>query len=132
GGENGANRRGVFVPSHVQGMAHLSYLSPDRRSVLLVEMDQNHVWTPCRVVPIDGWPPGGLVGPAGAGRTFGAWSPDGKGIYLTSNAGGTNHIWRQRFPDGQPEQITSGLTEEEGIAMAPDGPSFVTAGGCQK
>ena len=37
------------------------------------------------------------------------------------------HIWRQRFPDGQPEQMTSGLTEEEGIAMAPDGRSFVTA-----
>ena len=31
------------------------------------------------------------------------------------------------FPDGQPEQITSGPTEEEGIAMAPDGRSFVTA-----
>jgi Tol biopolymer transport system component len=48
-------------------------------------------------------------------------------MYFTSNAGGTYHIWRQRFPDGQPEQITSGPTEEEGIAMAPDGRSFVTA-----
>ncbi len=56
-----------------------------------------------------------------------AWSPDGKWMYFTSNAGGANHIWRQRFPDGQPEQITSGPTEEEGIAMAPDGRSFVTA-----
>ena len=61
------------------------------------------------------------------GCTFGAWSPDGKWIYLTSNAVGGNHIWRQRFPDGRPEQITSGPTEEEGIAMAPDGRSFVTA-----
>jgi eukaryotic-like serine/threonine-protein kinase len=95
--------------------------------VLLVEMDQNHVWTPCRVVPIDGSSPGRLVGPAEAGCTFGAWSPDGKWIYLTSNAGGTNHIWRQRFPDGQPEQITSGPTEEEGIALASDGRSLVTA-----
>ena len=80
-----------------------------------------------RVVPIDGATPGRLVGPPGAGCTFGAWSPDGRWIYLTSNAGGGNHIWRQRFPDGEPEQITSGPTEEEGLAMAPDGRSLVTA-----
>jgi hypothetical protein len=38
-----------------------------------------------------------------------------------------NHIWRQRFPDGTPEQITSGPTEEEGTAISPDGGSLVTA-----
>jgi eukaryotic-like serine/threonine-protein kinase len=48
-------------------------------------------------------------------------------MYFTSQAGGHNHIWRQRFPDGGMEQLTSGPTEEEGIAMAPDGRSFVTA-----
>ena len=68
-----------------------------------------------------------LVGPPRAGCTFGAWSPDGRWIYLTSNAGGGNHIWRQRFPDGEPEQITSGPTEEEGLAMASDGRSLVTS-----
>jgi Tol biopolymer transport system component len=52
-------------------------------------------------------------------------------MYLTSNAVGDNHIWRQRLPDGQPEQITSGPTEEVGIAMAPDGRSFVTAVGLE-
>jgi serine/threonine protein kinase/Tol biopolymer transport system component len=117
----------VYVPAQAQGMAHLSYASPDRKWVLLVEMDANHAWTPCRVVPIDGSSSGRLVGPRNGGCTFGAWSPDGKWIYLTSNAGGANHIWRQSFPDGQPEQITSGPTEEEGVAMAPDGRSFVTA-----
>jgi hypothetical protein len=40
---------------------------------------------------------------------------------------GGNHIWRQRFPDGQPQQITSGPTTEQGIAMAPDGRSLITA-----
>lgn len=50
-------------------------------------------------------------------------------MYLNSSAGGTYHIWRQRFPNGQPEQITSGMTEEEGLAMAPDGHSLITAVG---
>jgi WD40 repeat protein len=50
-------------------------------------------------------------------------------MYFNSDFGGANHIWRQRFPDGQPEQITSGPTEEEGLAMAPDGRSFITAVG---
>jgi Tol biopolymer transport system component len=48
-------------------------------------------------------------------------------MYFTSDRGGVNHIWRQRFPDGQPEQVTYGPTEEEGIAIVPDGHSFVTA-----
>jgi hypothetical protein len=52
-------------------------------------------------------------------------------MYLTSETGGLNHIWRQRFPDGQPQQITSGPTEEEGIAMAADGRSFITAVGLE-
>jgi hypothetical protein len=47
-------------------------------------------------------------------------------IYLWSEVGGLYHIWRQRFPDGKPEQVTSGPTEEEGTAMAPDGRSLIT------
>jgi eukaryotic-like serine/threonine-protein kinase len=125
--ENRNGLRELYLPAHAQGMAHLSYASPDRKWLLLAEMDQNHSWTPCRVIPMDGASDGRLVGPPGAGCTFGAWSPNGQWIYLTSNAGGANHVWRQRFPDGQPEQLTSGPTEEEGIAMAADGRSFVTA-----
>ena len=49
--EGRSGQRDVYVPAQAQGMAHLSYLSPDRRSVLLVEMDEHHAWTPCRVVP---------------------------------------------------------------------------------
>jgi len=125
--ESRSGQQDVYVPAHVQGMAHFSYLSPDRQSVLLVEMDENHAWTPCRVVPLDGSSAGQLVGPRGAACTSGAWSRDGQWIYLTANAGRTSHIWRQRFPNGEPEQVTSGPTEEEGIAMAPDGRSLVTA-----
>jgi DNA-binding winged helix-turn-helix (wHTH) protein/Tol biopolymer transport system component len=125
--ESRMSERNVYVPPDEPRMAHRSYLSPDGKWVLLVEMDDDHLWEPCRVVPADGSSPGYKVGPPGGGCTFGAWSPDGKWMYLTSNAVGANHIWRQRFPDGQPEQFTSGPTEEEGIAMAPDGRSFVTA-----
>jgi hypothetical protein len=124
--ESRIDQRDVYLPARGGGMAHRSYLSPDGRSVLVVEMDHSFFWMPCRLVGADG-SPGRQVGPSGGGCTFAAWSPDGRWMYFTSNAGGTNHIWRQRFPDGQPEQITSGPTEEEGIGMAPDGRSFVTA-----
>jgi serine/threonine protein kinase/Tol biopolymer transport system component len=121
----------VYLPTEERAMAHRSYMSPDGKWVLLVEMDKDHHWVPCRVVPTDGSSPGRQVGPSGAACTSGAWSPDGRWMYYNSLAGGLYHIWRQRFPDGQPEQITSGTTEEEGIAMSPDGRSVVTAVGIQ-
>jgi len=43
-----------------------------------------------------------------------------------------SHLWRQRSPDGLPEQITFGPTEEEGVAMAPDGRSVVTSVGTRQ
>ncbi len=120
-------QRDVYVPADEPDMAHRSYLSPDGKWVLLVEMDIDHLWEPCRLVPSDGSSSGHKVGPPGGACTFAAWSPDGKWMYFSSNAVGANHTWRQRFPDGKPEQITAGPTEEEGIAVAPDGRSFVTA-----
>src|SRR5713226_8073346 len=102
----------VYVPPHERGMAHRSYLSPDRKWVLLAEMD-NDGWLPCRVVPFDGSSPGRRVGPPGGACTDGGWSPDGKWIYVSSNTGGKFHIWRQRVSGGEPEQITSGATQEE-------------------
>jgi serine/threonine protein kinase len=125
--ENRLGARDVYLPNDEPGMAHRSYLSPDGKWILLVEMDQDHLWLPCRLVPMNGSTSGRHVGPLGGGCTFAAWSRDGKWMYFTADPGGVNHIWRQRFPDGQPEQITSGPTEEEGVAMAPNGRSFVTA-----
>jgi len=124
--ESGAGKRDVYLPASTMGMAHRSYPSPDRKMALIVEMD-NGPWQPCRLVPLDGSSPGHAVGPPGARCTFAAWSPDGKWMYFSSAAGGTFHTWRQRYPDGRPEQITAGLTEEQGIAIAPDGKSLVTA-----
>jgi eukaryotic-like serine/threonine-protein kinase len=126
--ESRIGQRNVYLPADEHAMAHRSFLSPDGKWVLLVEMDHDHVWEPCRLIPMDGSSLGRKVGPPAAACTFAAWSPDGKWMYFNSNRGGVgNHIWRQRFPDGSPEQVTSGPTEEEGIAMAPDGRSFVTA-----
>jgi hypothetical protein len=48
-------------------------------------------------------------------------------MYFSADTGGGYHIWRQRFPDGDPEQVTTGVTQEEGIEFAPDGRSFVTS-----
>jgi serine/threonine protein kinase len=127
--ESRAASRDVYVPAHQRGMAHRSYLSPDRKSVVLVEMNAYGDLVGCRLVPMDGSSAGRPIGPPGGSCTFAAWSPDGQWLYFTSDTGGAFHTWRQRFPDGRPEQITSGPTEEEGIAMAADGRSFLTAVG---
>jgi Tol biopolymer transport system component len=117
--------RRVYVPPVLNGMAHRSALSPDGRSVLVVEMVSG--WQPCRVVPYDGSSLGRIVGPGRAPCTYAAWSPDGQWVYVSANAENGFHIWRQKFPNGEPEQVTSGATEEEGLAFAPDGRSFVTS-----
>jgi eukaryotic-like serine/threonine-protein kinase len=121
--------RDVYDPPGERGMAHHSYLSPDGQWVLIVEMQSQGLFVPCRVVPFRGRGDVHVVGPPDGMCTSGAWSPDGKWVYLTARMGGKFHIWRQRFPNGQPEQVTSGIAEEEGIAMAPDGKSFITSVG---
>jgi Tol biopolymer transport system component/tRNA A-37 threonylcarbamoyl transferase component Bud32 len=128
GTESRAEARDVYVPPTEQGMAHRSYLSPDRKWVIAAEMDASS-WLPCRLLPFDGGSPGKAVGPPDGRCTSGAWSPDGRWIYLTVDVGDGFHIWRQRFPDGKPEQMTFGTTQEDGIAMSPDGRSFVTSVG---
>ena len=62
--------------------------------------------------------------------TRAAWSADGKWIYLTVTTD-VSHIWRQRSPSGELQQLTFGPTSQEGIAMAPDGKSLVTSVGSQ-
>ena len=124
--ESRADRRTVYLPPGEPDMAHLSYLSPDGQQVLVVEMDSKG-WLPCRLVPHDASSAGRPVGPAPAQCTDAAWSPDGRWMYFSTNTGNGTHIWRQRFPDGMPEQVIFGVTEEEGIGFAPDGRSFVTS-----
>jgi Tol biopolymer transport system component len=121
--------RDVYDPPGERGMAHHSYLSPDGRWVLIVEMQNQSAFVPCRVVSFQSGGDMHVVGPRDSMCTSGAWSPDGKWVYLTAKTEGKFHIWRQRFPKGEPEQATSSTNEEEGIAMAPDGKSFITSVG---
>jgi Tol biopolymer transport system component len=71
-----------------------------------------------------------VIGPPGSPCHAGAWSPDGKWIYLAARTDDF-HLWRQRFPDGEPEQITFGPTSQDGVAMAPDGKSLITSVGSE-
>jgi serine/threonine protein kinase/Tol biopolymer transport system component len=126
--EGRGQSRDVYSPIGSRSMAHHSYLSPDGRWVLIVEMDSRGDIQPCRVVRFNGGGDTRMVGPPDRACLSGAWSPDGKWVYLTVKSD-EFHIWRQRFPGGQPEQVTSGPTSQEGVAMAPDGKSFVTSVG---
>jgi Tol biopolymer transport system component/DNA-binding winged helix-turn-helix (wHTH) protein len=128
--ESRAEERNVYVPAG-WGMAHRSWLSPDRKWVLISEMDRRG-WMPCRVAPFDGSTGGEPVGPKSARCTYAGWSPDGKTMYFSADAGDGYHIWRQRFPGGVPEQLTFGPTEEEGIAVSPDGQTLVTSAGIRQ
>ena len=90
-------------------------------------------WLPCRLVPFDGSSTGHRVGPDPAECTAAVWTPDGKWMYFAADAergtGKGFHIWRQRVGGSMPEQVTFGPTEQQGLAMAPDGKSIYTSSG---
>jgi len=127
--ESRSEQRDVYVPASEQHMAHASTLSPDHKWILVVEMGDGARMIQCQLVPFSSGAPR-AVGPPDGACDGAAWSPDGKWMYLTSDAGGHgDHIWRQAFPNGVPQQLTSGVSEEQGLAMAPDGRSLVTSVG---
>lgn len=127
--ESRGDSRNIYSPAGDRSMAHHSYLSPDGRSVLIVQMDDRGVLLPCRIVPVDGGEPR-AVGPSDGSCLAGAWSPDGEWIYVSSNTKTDGfHIWRERASGGGLAQVTFGPTTQEGIALAADGKSLVTAVG---
>jgi eukaryotic-like serine/threonine-protein kinase len=131
-GEGRTNQRDIYNPPTQRGMAHYSAISPDSKHVLITEMGSAGEWLPCRLLPFDGSSTGVQVGPANANCLGVAWSPDGNWIYLNVNRGDGYHLWRQRFPGGAPQQITFGPTEQNGIAVSPDGRSIITAVGTDR
>jgi len=124
------NLRELYFPAHERGMAHYSYASPDRKSALVVEMrgEENGKWGPCRLISLDGRSRPRAIGPDGSCTSAG-WSPDGSWMYFTAAVKGQSHLWRQRFPDGKPQQLTFGPTEEDGVAVERDGRSIITSMG---
>jgi hypothetical protein len=129
--ENRADEHEVYFPNHERGMAHYSYPSPDQRSILIAEMDRVGDFQRCRVVPMDGSSAGKQVGPQGA-CIAAAWSLDGRWMYFSVETDGGTHLWRQRGPDGIPEQITFGPGEEQGLAMGHDGTYLITSIGTRQ
>jgi eukaryotic-like serine/threonine-protein kinase len=126
--------RDVYVPQGNRNMAHHSYLSPDGKKVLVVEMGSRAQMISCRVVPFQVSGDAGkdlrVLGPPDKPCLAGAWSTDGKWLYLNVETD-EYHIWRTHFPGGQPEQVTFGPTSQEGIVMDPDGKSLITSVGSQ-
>ena len=117
----------IYLPAHERGMAHEGVVSPDRRWVIVVEMGPSGEWLPCRLVPFDGSAATSTVGPAGR-CTSAAWSPDGAFMFFSADTGDGSHVWRQRFPNGTLEQITSGPGTERDVAMSRDGRLLTSVG----
>jgi Tol biopolymer transport system component len=134
--ESRAEEREIYFPAQDRAMEHYSLLSPDQKSILAVEMSATGPWSPCLLLPMEastlqGGAAGRRVGPLGE-CAMAAWSPDGKWMYFNAQVDGASHIWRQRFPGGAPEQVTMGPSEEQGLAIAPDGKSLITSVGVRK
>ena len=124
----GGDFRELYYPPHERAMAHYSYPSPDRRSALVVVMNGQGgpTWLMCQLISLEGPIPARPIGPQGECTSAG-WSPDGSWMYFIATIEGQSHLWRQRFPNGRPEQITFGPMEEEGLAVEHDGRSVITS-----
>jgi DNA-binding winged helix-turn-helix (wHTH) protein/Tol biopolymer transport system component len=122
----GDDLRELYFPPHERAMAHYSFASPDRRSALVVEMNSEGGWSMCRLISLEGKLPPTPVGPDGR-CTAAGWSPDGSWMYFAATVQGQSHLWRQRSPNGRPEQITFGPSEEYGLAVEQDGRSVITS-----
>jgi DNA-binding winged helix-turn-helix (wHTH) protein/Tol biopolymer transport system component len=127
----GGDLHELYFPAHERAMAHYSYASPDRKSALVVEMNERGEWDDCRIISIDSTSPPIPVGPHG-GCTSAGWSPDGSWMYFVVTVDRQSHIWRQRSPDKPPEQITFGPAEDAGLAVEHDGRSILTSVGTEQ
>ena len=124
----GLEFRERYFPRHERAMAHYSAVSPDRRAALVVEMNESGQWAPCRLISLNGSFEARPIGPPGPCTSVG-WSPDGSWMYFTASLDEHSHLWRQRFPGGEPELITPGPIEAEGVAVEKNGRSIITSMG---
>jgi hypothetical protein len=84
--ETRQDRRVLYFPAHERAMAHYSALSPDRKNVLVVEMNKTGGWEMCRVLPFDGGSTGrqldrqaNAARPHGRLAAIGCTSPSSRG-----------------------------------------------------
>lgn len=127
----GDDFRELYFPPHERAMAHYSFASPDRKSALVVEMNGQGDWTLCQLISLGGKSAAKPAGPDGA-CTAAGWSPDGSWMYFIAIVQGQSHLWRQQSPNGHPEQITFGPSEEEGLAVEQDGRSVISSIGARE
>ncbi len=121
--------RDLYFPDQEEEMAMYSYVSPDHRVALALQMGGDEGgWGRCRLISLEGLFAARLVGPKGV-CSAAAWSKDGSWMYFTVETDGKFHLWRQAYPNGAPEQLTSGPFEEEGLAVGPEGHSLITSMG---
>jgi DNA-binding winged helix-turn-helix (wHTH) protein/WD40 repeat protein len=124
--DTGDDLHELYLPPHERAMAHYSFASPDHGSALVVEMNGQGGWARCRLISLKGAAPPTPIGPKG-GCTAAGWSPDGSWMYFVASLEGGSHIWRQHSPESRPEQITTGVSEENGLAVEQDGRSIITS-----
>ena len=74
-----ANPRELYFPTHERAMAHYAFAAPNRHSAIVVEMDKDGAWQPCRLISLDGGFQSRTVGPRSSCRSAG-WSPDGQSM----------------------------------------------------
>ena len=112
---HGDHMREIYYPPHERAMAHYSFASPDRTSALVVEMDGNGEWDQCRLISLESLP----APTCGARRRLHRRRlvPRRRLDVFHCTVEGQSHLWRQRFPNGQAQQITFGPTEEDGLAV---------------
>jgi len=121
--ESRAEERDVYRPASSElGMAHRSYLSPDHKWVLAVEMDPRG-WLPCawflsmEVRLASRWACSQQVHQCGvvARRNW---------MYFSADTGSGFHIWRQRFPmETWTRLLLPPPKKKESFWLLMDGPS---------
>ena len=116
----------LYLPAHEQGLALYSFASPDRKTALVVELGDGWNWSRCKLISLEHQFAAREVGPKGSCNAA-AWSADGSWMYFTVAVKGASHLWRQAYPDGKSEQMTTGPTEEEGVVAEAGGRSLLTS-----
>ena len=122
----GENLRELYYPAHERGMAHYSFASPDHAFAIVVEMNEQGGWAPCKLIDLHGSVLPRNVGPPGP-CTYAGWSPDGSTMFFIATTDDRSHLWSQRLGDGTPQQITNDPSEEEGLAVEASGRSIITS-----